>query len=478
MLNTAHWNWKGYSPTLAGYEHRIDISLTLMVNNSCIAIGPNLQECASCHVGYGWVDKSFDFSNPANIDCLVCHDTTGTYRKEPGQGGFPDPSLDLAAIAKKVGRPSRQACGSCHFVSGGASYTKHGDLEPALADPPTGLDMHMGALQMRCQDCHSTVEHRIMGMSMSAPAVEGRVDCEKCHGTTPHGVAGMLGRHLDDHIRAVACETCHIPSIARSAPTLVRRDYSRAGEDQPEGRDRYGMPQYDKKFGVLTWGEDIVPTYLWSDGTRKASLTGDKIDPSATVVLNSPVGEKRNPAARIFPFQEHAAVQPYDTENAVMAMPKLLGGYLDGLQLVEGHRRRNEAGRAALLGEIRFRRNQDVFLDSSRGGLCEEGPWVLRLPRHRSGYVHALPSERRGNGPARAPPGGLSGGQPSDRLQGPWLSGRPCAGGRTLLHQLRPGLAAEVAELRGGRLGINWTEAQSKIVCASCGRGASACHEE
>ena len=119
MLNTAHWTWKGYSPTLKGYEHRMDVSLTMMVNNSCIAIGPNLQECASCHVGYGWVDSKFDFSDPDNIDCLVCHDTTGTYRKDIGKGGLPDPALDLAGVAQRVGRPSRRACGSCHFASGG-----------------------------------------------------------------------------------------------------------------------------------------------------------------------------------------------------------------------------------------------------------------------------------------------------------------------------------------------------------------------
>jgi hypothetical protein len=70
-----------------------------------------------------------------------------------------------------------------------------------------------------------------------------------------------------------------------------------------------------------------VPSYLWSDGTRNASLVGDPIDPSAPVVLNAPVGEKRNPAARIFPFQVHAAVQPYDTVNKVLAIPKLLDGY-------------------------------------------------------------------------------------------------------------------------------------------------------
>jgi octaheme c-type cytochrome (tetrathionate reductase family) len=327
VLKTAHWNWKGYSPTLKGYEHRIDISLTLMVNNSCIAIGPNLQECASCHVGYGWVDAKFDFSNPENIDCLVCHDTTGTYRKDPGKGGHPDPSLDLAAIAQKVGRPSRQACGSCHFVSGGVSYAKHGDLEPILTDPPADFDMHMGTLKMRCQECHTTTEHRIAGMSMGAPAVEGRVRCEKCHGQTPHGVVGMLSRHLDDHIRAVACETCHIPFIANASPTLMRRDYSQAGRNLPRQLDQHGMPQYDKRFGTLTWGKHLVPTYLWSDGTRNASLVGDKINPSTAVVLNAPVGEKRNPSARIFPFQALSAVQPYDTENKVLALPKLRDGY-------------------------------------------------------------------------------------------------------------------------------------------------------
>jgi len=327
VLKTAHWNWKGYSPTLKGYEHRIDLSLSLMVNNSCIAIGPNLQECASCHIGYGWVDAKFDFTNQANIDCLVCHDTTGTYRKDPGKGGLPDPSLDLAAIAKKVGRPSRQACGSCHFASGGAPYAKHGDLEPLLADPPADFDMHMGTLKMRCQDCHATTEHRIAGMSMSAPAVEGRVRCERCHGQTPHGVAGMLSRHLDDHVRAVACETCHIPFIAKAAPTLLHRDYSQAGQNLPQRLDQHGMPQYDKKFGTLTWGKRLVPTYLWYDGTRSASLVGDKIRPSSAVVLNAPVGEKRNPSARIFPFQVHAAVQPYDTENKILALPKLLDGY-------------------------------------------------------------------------------------------------------------------------------------------------------
>ncbi len=106
ILGTAHWTWQGYSPTKTGYDHRMDASLTLMVNNSCVRIGSNPEQCAACHIGYGWVDSTFDFRDPTGIDCLVCHDTTGTYKKGTVKGGLPADSLDLAAIAKKVGRPS------------------------------------------------------------------------------------------------------------------------------------------------------------------------------------------------------------------------------------------------------------------------------------------------------------------------------------------------------------------------------------
>ena len=327
VLQTAHWNWKGNSPALAGHEHRTDVSLTLMVNNYCLAIGPNLKQCSACHIGYGGVDARFDFTNAENIDCLVCHDTTGRYRKNPLQGGLPDPKLNLVEIAQKVGRPSRQACGSCHFESGGSPNAKHGDLEPAMAEAGTALDVHMGSLNMRCQDCHRTTEHRIAGRSLSAPAVEGQVACEQCHGLTPHGVAGVLSRHLDDHVRAVACETCHIPSFAHVTPTLLHRDYSTAGQDRPASPDEHGMPEYDRRFGTMKWGTDLVPTYLWYDGSRHASLLGDTIDPSSAVTLNAPVGDRRDPAARIFPFKTHTAVQPYDSKNNVLAVPNFVENY-------------------------------------------------------------------------------------------------------------------------------------------------------
>ena len=327
LLATAHWNWKGLSPTLVGYQNRTDVSLQLMVNNYCIAIGANTNACATCHIGYGWVDSSFDFSDPSNLDCLVCHDTTGTYRKDPLKGDMPAPEVDLVAVARKVGRPSRATCGTCHFRSGGAPNAKHGDLDLALAAPSGELDQHMGTLDMRCQACHTTTRHRIAGMSMTSPAVEGRVHCEQCHNSTPHGVVGMLGQHLDDHVRTISCETCHVPMFARATPTLMGRDYSVAGQDRPEVLDSHGMPTYNKRFGALTWGMNQIPTYLWFDGTRNATLVGAKVRPGQRIVLNAPSGEKRDPEARIFPFKAHTAVQPYDPENRTLAIPDLSSAY-------------------------------------------------------------------------------------------------------------------------------------------------------
>jgi len=327
LLRTAHWSWQGQSPTLVGYEHRTDVSRWSMMNSYCLAGGADERACATCHIGYGEVDAAFDFTDPSNIDCLVCHDTTGTYRKDPSRPGMPSPEVDLVAVARRVGRPSRATCGGCHFFSGGAANAKHGDLEPILADPPGHLDQHMGVLGMRCQSCHTTSRHRIAGMSMTSPAVEGRVHCEQCHSSTPHGVVGMLGQHLDDHVRSVACETCHIPLFARTAPTLLHRDFSVAGGDRPRETGPLGMPVYDPRFGALRWGVDQVPVYLWWDGTRHASLVGDRIRPRRGVVLNAPSGEKRDPAARIFPFKSHTAVQPYDLESQVLAVPMLSADY-------------------------------------------------------------------------------------------------------------------------------------------------------
>ncbi len=330
VLHSAHWRWGGNSPNTAGSEERVDLGKKDVLNNYYIHVGSNLERCSQCHVGYGWKGRDFDFDDPANIDCLVCHDTTGTYNKDPGRAGLPAADVDLLAVARSVGRPSRKACGSCHFYGDGGANVKHGDLEPELADPEPDHDVHMGKHDMLCQDCHSTERHRIAGQSLAIPASEGRVTCEQCHGSSPHRLYGELGYHLDMHDRRIACQTCHIPTIARKTATKTFWDWSKAGEDREVIGQQFGRPTYSKKEGEFVWEMNVVPYTTWYNGKHTRHLLGDPIgdlDEEGSLVLNQPLGDIEDPASRIIPFKRFKGVSPYDKKHNTLAVPNLWGGY-------------------------------------------------------------------------------------------------------------------------------------------------------
>ena len=83
FAKTVHWLWIGPAPDLIGHENISRIGKTNTINNFCIAIISNWGRCTQCHAGYGWKDPTYNFSNLNNIDCLVCHEQTGKYKKHP-----------------------------------------------------------------------------------------------------------------------------------------------------------------------------------------------------------------------------------------------------------------------------------------------------------------------------------------------------------------------------------------------------------
>ncbi|MGW8184316.1 MAG: multiheme c-type cytochrome, partial [Burkholderiales bacterium] len=222
FMKTVHWTWSSRQKTADG---EVTLGKINAVNNFCIALPSNEPRCTSCHAGYGWKDASFDFSKAQNVDCLVCHDTTGTYRKYPTAAGHPAyedkewpmksgkkwPAVDLDKVAKSVGRPSRRTCGACHFFGGGGDHVKHGDLDSSLIKPKRSMDVHMGVdgANMACVDCHQGSKHVIPGKALSVSVSRGgtTLDCSTCHAGTPHPNA-TLNRHAEK----VACQTCHIPT--------------------------------------------------------------------------------------------------------------------------------------------------------------------------------------------------------------------------------------------------------------------------
>ena len=132
FMKTTHWNW--------AMEQEVDGKKVVRgkrnsLNNFCTSISGNEPRCTSCHAGYGWTDTEFDFSDAGKVDCLVCHDTTGTYVKEPTGAGNPAKRVELVYVAQNVGKPSRFNCGTCHFYGGGGDAVKHGDLDSSMEYP-------------------------------------------------------------------------------------------------------------------------------------------------------------------------------------------------------------------------------------------------------------------------------------------------------------------------------------------------------
>ncbi|MBN2046124.1 MAG: tetrathionate reductase family octaheme c-type cytochrome [Anaerolineales bacterium] len=335
IMQTTHWTWE-YTNEETGQV----LGKKNLINNFCISIESNEPRCTSCHIGYGWKDNTFDFSAEENIDCLVCHDTTGTYQKFPTGAGYPVTTTtefpagsgiffnppDLANVAQNIGKTSNETCGACHFYGGGGDYVKHGDLDSSLNNAPYSLDVHLSAdgANFNCTNCHQSENHQITG-SRYGQAEGDWQGCENCHTTTPHQLDS-----LNSHTK-VACQSCHIPAFARGGnPTKMTWDWSAAGQLDSASkpvvtRNEDGDIIYDGKKGAFTYQYDVIPEYLWYNGNVSYVMPGEQIDPTSMVHINDFLGDKDDPNAKIYPVKAFIATQPFDTGNNTLAIPHLFG---------------------------------------------------------------------------------------------------------------------------------------------------------
>jgi octaheme c-type cytochrome (tetrathionate reductase family) len=319
ILMTAHWKWTGWSQNVNGHTGE-PIGKKNLINNFCIALPSNEGRCTQCHIGIGWNNAGFDFDDPTKIDCLVCHDNTGTYSKAPTTAGAPPPALDLLPVAAGIGKPTRKNCGSCHFSAGGGDNVKHGDLASSLIAPTKAMDVHMGSDggNKACQDCHTTNNHQVAGL-----AAEGTLACTDCH-TSPATLHPTLPAA---HLTKVACQTCHIPTFSRQLPTKVEWYWADAGQNiSPIPTDQYGKPLYDKMKGTFVWAKDVVPELMWWDGTWDRMILGVN-DQYLTqpAELSKPHGSKGDGVSKIYPFKKMIGNQPADAVNHTMLVPHLFG---------------------------------------------------------------------------------------------------------------------------------------------------------
>lgn len=324
VMHSNHWNWEreeyieGRGIVRLGKKNGL--------NNFCIGSEGNEKSCAKCHIGFGMDKNSFDFKNPENVDCLICHDNSETYAKAQEQGGMPEASLDLNFIATHVGKPKRSNCGVCHFFGGGGNNVKHGDLEKSMFEPSREIDVHMASdgMNMQCTDCHTTKNHKMAGKLYSLSSMNrNRSSCEQCHTASPHD-----SEILNEHTLKVACQTCHIPVFAKDAATKTQWDWSTAGKlkngEPYTEEDKDGNHTYMSIKGSFKWAKNLKPDYIWFNGTAGHYLLGDKVkNLNEPLQLNRLYGSYNDPDAKIIPVKMHYAYQPFDPVNRILIQPKL-----------------------------------------------------------------------------------------------------------------------------------------------------------
>lgn len=350
LHKTKHWSWDYINADTKQHLGKKNV-----INNFCTSVPSNYKFCTACHIGYGWEDENFDFTAEEKVDCLVCHDTTQSYKKLPGLAGHPNyktmewpphsgkfrPPTDLKRIAQNVGKTSRATCGACHFRGGGGDAVKHGDLDSSLTNPERYLDVHMDAkgLDFACAKCHTSDSHEVAGSRYAPTAVDDKgtlirgskdernaATCVACHGNVPHdGEYAKMNSHTDK----LACQTCHIPAYARGKKhTKMTWDWSTLGKMDENGKPMKvwgseGKVLYDSKKGNFTYERYVVPEYQWFNGEVEFTLADTKIDPSQVVKINAFKGGPDDGKSRIWPTKVFRGKQMYDKGNNTLVVTSL-----------------------------------------------------------------------------------------------------------------------------------------------------------
>ena len=351
MLMRAHFTWEGVATNITGFEGETHGKNDLL-NNFCIAVPTNEGRCTQCHAGYGYDDNTYDFNDMTNVDCLVCHDQTGTYAKAPKTAGLPADGVDLGAVARSVadneGVPTIDNCIDCHAKAGGGDNVKHGDIAMSLANTTREFDVHMGTdgVNVDCVFCHgvkkdgsdNVIDHGIGGMPYHSVDEGEMKTCEGCHGDANSRHAGKpVEAIITDH-PMLACQACHIPTFARHTPTKTEWYWETAG-DVARGKEfdpsfdygDTGVPIYDPMKGSFVWENNVRPTLRYFDGMwdRFIIEANDTFTGTPTtetpVVLGEPSADYNTVGAKIYPFKKMIGNQPADANNNTVLVPHLFG---------------------------------------------------------------------------------------------------------------------------------------------------------
>ncbi len=304
ILKSSHWTWKRQRTTSEG---TVTYSKKNGLSTFAVAAGANPTRCLTCHISTNLLTERFDPTAAVNIDCLVCHDTTGTYNRKLG---MPSPNLDLLYIAKNVGTPVAANCRTCHDRTCGLATQS----DQGISEKDVHLSHTDGA--MNCQHCHPSQGRHAFSRTMhSGSGPKTLSSCSACHTNIPHGQ-----KELNEHTEFIGCQTCHIPLYGQSQPALLSWNWAGATNTITyQNHSSRQVPLIDENG--FTLATDIQPQYFWDDGRDTVYQRGVKISNAEVTVLQGP--SARTVQSRILPFSATQSTQLFDAKYRYLISPML-----------------------------------------------------------------------------------------------------------------------------------------------------------
>jgi len=334
MHASVHYQWSGPTPFATNIDGEAGKDV-LGFNTYCGSpITSRRIACSGCHAGNGGAPMPDPTTQQLNnIDCLMCHQDDyarkpagpfeavsatghdGLFRTwqlpvEDGDGSFlfePNETamgIGILEAARTVHMPTRTTCLRCHAYAAGSDCGKRGDLGTGTIDPPRSADVHMSSAgaDLACQECHLAENHNVMGrgLDIRPSEVAELMTCETggCHTSQPHD-----SWRLNSHTARVACQTCHIPSFAKTNTTEMTRHWDTPYFAQGLFSGQGGFKPEEGR------ASNVTPSYAWYDGTSRVYALGQAPEQNAAgqYALGIPNGDGTTRTAKIHPMKEHTS---------------------------------------------------------------------------------------------------------------------------------------------------------------------------
>lgn len=174
--------------------------------------------------------------------------------------------------------------------------------------------MSVAGADLKCQDCHVTVKHRIAGRGSDLRQTDLDVEmaCTDCHGDKT-AANGHSTSDINRHVSRVACQTCHIPTYAKNAADTAADEATETHRTWLSS-DAKAVPYHP----TSTRANNLMPKYrFWNRYSYNYVLReAAQLDPETGAYPTSrPDGavDDISPDNKLYPFRYKTAVQPMRT---------------------------------------------------------------------------------------------------------------------------------------------------------------------